>query len=176
MGITKDSNFRFGITEAMEPGSQGTGAKNALTMDTDGTRIVKRTSQDYQMVAHDHLGTSKNLMQGTPQHPPEHAFGIKTCTDMSAGELIRGFYLPEEQLPDQDLGSCTVPGRRNFASPHTFGVPTVRTDVVAPSIQKRSVVNTTNYGDDHDAVSLISPDRFGVRGVSDDVFDLRRTR
>mmetsp|Transcript_154884 Transcript_154884/g.288863 ORF Transcript_154884/g.288863 Transcript_154884/m.288863 type:complete len:498 (-) Transcript_154884:58-1551(-) len=177
--IVGDPHFRFGIRD-QEGGSlqAGKGVKNVLNNATDeGTRIVKQTSEVYRQVANDQLGTSRNMMQGEPPLPAGHAYGVKSSADqISASELVRGFYSVPEQGPDHDLGRCVMPGRRNFATRRPFGVPSVRTDVVAPAIEKRSVANSTNYGDDQGAFTLIYPSRFGCRGVSETDFKIRRPK
>jgi len=40
------------------------------------TIIVKKTVEDFKSIAQDILGQSKNLGQGKPPVPQEHAFGI----------------------------------------------------------------------------------------------------
>lgn len=181
--ITANPHFRFGVTDAGPVGSlqNGVGAKSVLTMDKEidntlpRTRIGKKTAENFREVANDQLATSRNLLQGQPPVPAGHSFGLKSGADMThAGELVRGFYSPEEQMPDSDLGKCTVKGRRNFQSRRPFGTPTVRLDLEAPPHHKRSVASCTNYGDDHDAYGLIYPEKFGHRGVSDTDFVQRR--
>jgi len=50
----------------------------------------------------------------------------------------------------------------------SFGVPTVRSDIPAPSI--RRVSDRTNYGDELDAHGLLSPSIFTTRGVFESDF------
>ena len=41
--------------------------------------------------------------QGRPPVAPNHTFGTSSgCDELSAGELIRGFYPIDEQKPDKD--------------------------------------------------------------------------
>lgn len=172
--IASNPGFRFGYLGEGEADkfSRGIGAKTALTMEQDTetggvpkTVMVSVAQEAFQKVAHDHLGRSRSLMQNA--NPlGENRFGIKTTAeDVTAGKLISGFYPPAERMPDYDLGKCTVPGRRNFATDRAFGVPSVRQDLIlagrVPSIDKRSVANTTNYGDDMDAFGLLFPNRGG---------------
>jgi hypothetical protein len=181
--ITTNQHFRYGVTDQEKPGSLSTGggAKAALSMDTEEdqsfprTTIVKRTSEDYRHVANDQLGISRNLLQGQPPGPGGHAYGLKSGSDVThAGELVRGFYTPREQRPDDDLGKCTIKGRRNFHTRRPFGVPSIRDDIEAIPAHKRSVASSVNYGDDHTAFTLIYPQKFGCRGVSDEAFADRR--
>jgi len=183
--ITQNPHFRFGICEQTIPGRKGNGAKSALTMDfeDDGslptTRVVQRTSEDYRHVANDHLAVGKNMMQGKPPLPSHHAHGIKCIgTDISAGEAIRGFYAKHEQASDKDLGKCTIEGKRNFTDEggRAFGTPSVRTDLVAPHIHRRSVAATMNYGDEVGASALLRPQRFELQGVPDTEFLHRRPK
>lgn len=181
--ISSNQHFRFGVTDQERVGSLSTGggAKAALSMDCEEDRsfprttVVKRTSENYRHVANDQLGTSRNLLQGRPPVPVGHAYGLKSGADLThAGELVRGFYTPKEQQPDHDLGRCAVKGRRNFATRRPFGVPSIRDDLEAPPLHKRQVASCINYGDDHSAYTLIYPQKFGFRGVSDDDFLNRR--
>jgi hypothetical protein len=183
--ITTNPHFRFGVTEQSVPGRKGNGAKSALTMDfeEDGslptTRVVQRTSEDYRHVANDHLAVGRNMMQGKPPLPSDHSHGIKCIgTDISAGEVIRGYYAHHEQAPDKDLGKCTIEGKRNFLreDERAFGTPSVRSDLAAPHISKRSVADTQNYGDEVGASSLLRPQRFELQGVPDTEFMHRRPK
>jgi hypothetical protein len=182
-GVTGNQHHRFGATEKQKTGNliSGGGAKAALTMDLDDTgafpcsRVVDRTAECYRSVGNDQLGTSRNMLQGRPPVVPGHSYGCKSGHDNThAGELMRGFYPPAEQRPDHDLGKCAVKGRRNFFTKRPFGVPSVRHDLEAPPTHKRSIASATNYGDDHSAIGLLYPQRFGFRGVADSDFLIRR--
>lgn len=180
--IVGDPHFRFGVHDQEQGSLQaGKGVKGVLSnanADEGGfpmTRVVKQTSEVYRQVANDQLGTTRNMMQGSPPVAASHAFGVKSSADqITAAELVKGFYTVPEQGPDHDLGRCVMPGRRNFHTRRPFGVPSVRTDVVAPPAEKRSVASSTNYGDDHDAFTLIYPSKLGSRGVSQADFHMRR--
>lgn len=180
--VADNPHFRFGTKEYEKPGRKGNGAKSALNMEAeeDGsmptTRVVQRTAEDYRQVANDHLAEGKNMMQGKPPYPADHAYGIKTMEDVSAGEVIRGKYQMHEQMPDHDLSVCRVPGRSNFwhDDDRVFGVPSVRVDLSAPHPHKRSVADFQNYGDEVGASALLSPQRFELQGVPDNEFLLRR--
>merc|ERR1719436_1987562 len=107
-------------------------------------------------------------MQGIPSLPEGRAFGAKSGTNQhGARSLIRGFYSPEEQLPDRDLGQCLTQGRRNYTTQRPFGVPSIRTDRGAPIFDRRSVANSMDYGDEPNADRLIFPSKFHFQGVSD---------
>jgi len=173
--------FRFGhANQTVAPGS---GAKSALSMDcgveplsVPATLIVKDTLANFQEITSDHIGTSRNLMQ-LQSHQNlgrHHSFGKPTSTDpVSAGSLIHGNYSHAEQMPDADLGKCLLKGRRNFET-EPRGVPSVRFDKVAPPLEKRSVANDTNYGDDLHAGSLITPTRFQFLGIFAEDFVQKR--
>jgi len=76
-----------------------------------------------------------------------------------------GNYSPEEQLPDKDLGRSIRPGWRNIApESRLFGVPSIRTDIPAPSF--KSVADHQNYGDEAGAATLLHPPRFSDQGVT----------
>jgi len=183
--IQKDPHFRFGAG-ASGGGSimEGAGAKLALNYECEDngsfpqTRVVRRTAEDYRHVNNDDLGTTRNMMQGKPPVPAGHAFGIVAIgSDVSAGECIRGWYSIEEQLPEQDLGRCMKPGRRNVTNEtRAFGTPSVRSDIPGPSLEKRSVADTQNYGNEVGASALLNPQRFELQGVPDKEFLLRRPK
>merc|ERR1712176_504560 len=181
--VKGNPHFRFGTCDGVDTSNRGAGAKSALTMDAGEiphgvplTQIGKDTQEHYRLVASDHLGKPRNLMQTITKNPADHTHGIKSGTDqIHAGALMRGFYSNAEQLPDDDLSRCTVPGRRNFLTQKPFGVPTVRSDKVAPHPHKRSVANATNYGDDADAMSLIFPGKYQFQGIHDEDFQAKRS-
>jgi len=182
--VKENPHFRFGSADMVDTSNRGDGAKTALTMDASDvphgvplTQIGKDTAEQYRIVASHRLGKAHNLLQTIERLPPGHTHGCKSGTDqIHAGALMRGFYTDDEQLPDRDLAKCTVPGRRNFVTQTPFGVPTVRSDKVAPHPQKRSVANATNYGDDADAMSLIFPGKFQFQGIHDEDFQTIRSK
>ncbi len=88
--------------------------------------------------------------------------------DCSAEDCIKGFYSPEHQAPDEDLGRAVRPGYRNFVGDRVFGAPTVRTDIPPPAT--RSIGDSQNYGDDTTARKLLYPSAFVAAGVSDSDF------
>eukprot|EP00927_Polykrikos_kofoidii_P044025 TRINITY_DN38115_c0_g2_i1.p1 TRINITY_DN38115_c0_g2~~TRINITY_DN38115_c0_g2_i1.p1 ORF type:complete len:559 (-),score=68.37 TRINITY_DN38115_c0_g2_i1:101-1777(-) len=180
--ISADPHFRFGMPEPLEPAGKGRGAKKALSADCEDhcgvplTKIVKLKSEDYRHVTEDRLALGKNLKQGRPPVPSSHAFGAASGPPQpNAAELLHGWYSHEEQLPDRDLGRCTVPGRRNYSSQMSMGVPSIRRDKPALQFEKRSVANCTNFGDDLQAYDLICPNKFQVRGVTVEDFQIRRS-
>jgi hypothetical protein len=173
-------NFAFGLKDPV--GSADT-AKSALTMDRAGdgsypsTRIVPLTAEAYREVACDPLGRAKNGMQGSQPLKPDHAYGIKCVgSDTTVGDILRGWYTREEQMPEFDLGKCQKVGRRNVPpeSNRAFGVPSIRTDKAKPA--RRSLADTFNYGDEAGASALLHPQRFELMGVPDEEFLLRRGR
>lgn len=65
----------------------------------------------------DILGQSRNLGQGSGSRNTGTIYGKPSMnpkkTHWSAGEIIKGFYQPEDQLPDRDLEKSIMPGFRN---------------------------------------------------------------
>jgi hypothetical protein len=175
-------------SEGMVPsmGAEGVGARFALNMamEEDGnfkqTRFVQRVAEDYRAVQHTKVMRKVHCKQGPsgPPLPPGHRYGIKsTSSDFTARSCIKGYYKLDEQLPDQDLGCCQKPGRRNVTTEtRAFGVPSVRTDVPAPPPGLKSVADLGNYGDECGAAALLGPQRFDNKGVPDSEFLVRRTR
>jgi len=181
--ITEDGRFRFGVEDRPPQDGRGAGVKSALTMDCGDepnsvptTQLVKDTLEQYRLTSHDHLATSRSQRQGIPPQVLQgQAFGLPSGSDISAGELIRGFYPPEEQLPDRDLGQCLTHGRRNVLTQGKFGVPSIRLDRAAPTHETRSVACATDYGDEPNADTLIFPNKFYFLGVRDEDFAHRRS-
>jgi len=180
--VTENPHFMYGATDPVPFGSRGTGVHTALNMDRtengnhEPTRVVKMASEHYRQVSGEHIGKSHNMMQGRPPVPIGHTYGVKNNYDLNAGKLIQGFYSGREQQPDNDLGRCTVGGRRNYDNKAPMGVATLRTDLKLPESHKRRVTCTTNYGDELDAYSLICPNKLQVQNISDHDFSMRRTR
>jgi len=181
---TKESTFRFGKGEGFV--QEGVGARAVLNMDMedDGTykktKLVQKNVEDYRNVQHPKVFLKSHAKQGAEGPPidPNHRFGkVSSISDYTAGSCIQGYYALEEQLPDQDLGRCVKPGRRNVTTEtRAFGVPSVRTDIPAPAPAKRSCADTMSYGDECSAAALMNPQRFDNRGVPDREFLVRRPK
>lgn len=181
---TLDPFFKFGVA-AQHGAANGSNMKLALNVmaEDDGqykqTKLVQKVCEDYRNVVHPRFATKVHYMQGAngPPMDPNWAYGIKSISsDCTARSCILGYYALDEQLPDQDLGRCTKPGRRNVTShPRAFGIPSVRTDLAAPP-ERRSVADLTNYGDECGAAALLNPQRFDNKGVPDREFLLRRPK
>eukprot|EP00927_Polykrikos_kofoidii_P067928 TRINITY_DN63354_c0_g1_i1.p1 TRINITY_DN63354_c0_g1~~TRINITY_DN63354_c0_g1_i1.p1 ORF type:complete len:497 (+),score=72.12 TRINITY_DN63354_c0_g1_i1:169-1659(+) len=181
---TKGENFRYGKGEGTHP--EGVGARLALSMDVedDGsfkkTRLVQRVNEDYRNVQQPNVMKKTHPKQGDtgPPMPPSHRYGVKSMvSDYTARSCIKGYYTLPEQLPDQDLGSCVKPGRRNVTtSTRAFGIPSIRTDIEAPPPGRKSVADPVNYGDECGCAALLNPQRFDNKGVSDAEFLIRRPR
>eukprot|EP00932_Pfiesteria_piscicida_P017445 SRR837773.4324.p1 GENE.SRR837773.4324~~SRR837773.4324.p1 ORF type:complete len:258 (-),score=85.31 SRR837773.4324:373-1038(-) len=155
-----------------------------MDLDEDGsckrTKLVTKVNEDYRHVQHPKMGKKGHPKQGADGPPidPEHRFGIKSSTsEYTAQSCIKGYYNLEDQLPDQDLGRCTKPGRRNLTTEtRAFGVPSIRTDIGAPHPSKRSIADECSYGDEPSAASILYPQRFDGMGISDREFLIRRSR
>lgn len=62
------------------------------------------------------------------------------------------------------MGRSVRPGWRNIStSDRLFGVPSIRSDIRAPSL--KSVADHQNYGDESGADALLYPPRFSDEGV-----------
>lgn len=184
--ITQDPTFRFGAAQGTAP--EGYGVRMALNeeVEDDGTykktRMVQRTCEDYRNVQHPKQFKKTHAKQGTNLHGhplhAEHAFGVKSgISDYTAESCIKGYYSLPEQLPDQDLGRCVKPGRRNVTTEaRAFGCPSVRTDIPAPPPGARSLADSCSYGDECSAAALLNPQRFDNKGVPDREFLIRRSK
>ncbi|CAK9027095.1 unnamed protein product [Durusdinium trenchii] len=181
---TKDSRFRFG--HGLGQAQEGAGARLALNWDVedDGsvrkTRLVQKNVEDFRTVQHTKVYHKAHAKQGAngPPLDPDFQHGVKSgISDYTAKSCIQGYYALEDQLPDQDLGRCLKPGRRNVTvATRAFGVPSVRTDIPAPPPDKRSIADNCSYGDECSAAALLNPQRFDDRGVPDRDFLIRRPK
>lgn len=179
-----DKTFRFGLGEARPADGAGMALVLNGDVEDDGnvkkTRLVQRTCEDYRHVQHPKLFEKVHPKQGAGGPPvhKDHAYGIKSgVSDYTAGSCIKGYYSLPEQLPDNDLGRCTKPGRRNMTTEtRAFGLPSVRTDVPAPPVAVRSIADPVSYGDEPGAAALLGPQRFDDRGVPDREFLIRRSK
>jgi len=128
--VIEDPAFRFGCA------SKCTGRKDSVSnvlfgdgvWSTDAivkSKIVEKSGEDYRQMDHDRIAKGRIGFAGRPPVPPGFAFGVGVKHCESAGELIKGSYTLPEQLPDDDLGKCVKPGRRNVAPTpeHIFGKP-----------------------------------------------------
>lgn len=180
----KEEHFRFGVKQTSGDDRSGNGGRMALAWDLDDdgnypkTRFIQRTSEDYRSVVHPKLARKRNYQQGKAPVSPNHVYGIKSMSsEVTARSCILGYYSLNEQLPDQDLGRCIKPGRRNVtAESRAFGTPSVRADIPALPIEKRSLADCQNYGDEVGAQALICPQRFLSQGVPDRDYLLRRPK
>mmetsp|Transcript_65204 Transcript_65204/g.171412 ORF Transcript_65204/g.171412 Transcript_65204/m.171412 type:complete len:221 (+) Transcript_65204:3-665(+) len=144
------------------------------------TKIVIKVCEDFRNIRIPKVAKKANAMQGSEGPPPgpDHRYGIKS--DMSSytvGSCIKGYYSLEDQLPDQDLGRCCKPGRRNVTNEtRAFGVPSVRSDIAAPPPRRRSIADSMSYGDEPSAAVILNPQRFADKGIPDSDFLIRRTK
>eukprot|EP00350_Pseudokeronopsis_sp_OXSARD2_P011589 CAMPEP_0170544658 /NCGR_PEP_ID=MMETSP0211-20121228/3331_1 /TAXON_ID=311385 /ORGANISM="Pseudokeronopsis sp., Strain OXSARD2" /LENGTH=154 /DNA_ID=CAMNT_0010848353 /DNA_START=687 /DNA_END=1151 /DNA_ORIENTATION=- len=137
------------------------------------TIIVKKTVEDQKAVTQDQLGKSKNMGQGKPPKPEDHAFGVKNLVGgevWNVGKCLNGEPTAKELAPDTDLGKSVKPGCRNTVRKdedwkRSFGAPTIRTDI--PYKEKRSIADYNNYGDEPEAVDLLFPSTFNEMGISE---------
>lgn len=78
-------------------------------------------------------------------------------------------------MPDADLGRSLREGYRNWPTPgHTFGVPSVRTDLT--EARHVSIANTQNFGNEPSAFSLLAPCSTADRGVNETHYLQRQSR
>jgi len=160
--------YRFGGT--VNKGEiNGVGKAMNPTLDDDYKRpsvVVDKILEDFRDVTCEALGTVKNLGHGNRHLPGNHVYGLPSQRDAEWGvrECV-GNYTEAEQAPDTDLGRSVRPGWRNIApAERLFGVPSIRSDIPAPSL--KSVADHQNYGDETGADSLIYPPRFSDGGVT----------
>jgi hypothetical protein len=150
--------------------------RNHLT----GATIVDKRSESYRTAAADALGKSKplgtgivvdaSLVHGAPSRVRDENGEL----EWDAQRVMRGEYSEQEQAPDPSIGKSTT--RQGYAfdpelnkrlrdSNRTFGVPSTRSDLAAPSL--RSVADETAYGDEATAAALVNPGYGAERGVTE---------
>ncbi|CAE8624373.1 unnamed protein product, partial [Polarella glacialis] len=136
--LAQPEKHAFGLSLSAGPGvaQDGRGVREALTSfdcspDEEGrTRIVTRLGEDFRRATFGPIG---GRPAGRYQVSADMTFGTPSSksSTVSAGQLIRGCYTAEEQLPDRDLGRCLREGRRNIDTDRVFGQatrPLSRTD------------------------------------------------
>jgi EF-hand domain-containing family member B len=124
-------------------------------------RCLRHQVEDFRNMA-DMLGQSKNLGQDSGKRPADLVYGKASGSKgLSAAEVLRGKYKEADNLPDRDLGKSITPGFRNLSfTDRVFGCPSIRNDIPHPDVQKRSIADSQNYGDDVPAQDLINPPAF----------------
>ena len=137
------------------------------SVDEKALAINTKNVEDFRDMS-DSLGRSRNLGQGSGSRPYDYCYGKPSATvkralagkpPIGALEVIKGNYRPEDQMPDRDLGKSITPGFRNITlESRAYGCPSIRTDLPNPiPVNKRSVANSQNYGDDVSAADLVNP-------------------
>ncbi|CAM9721874.1 unnamed protein product [Scytosiphon promiscuus] len=161
-------NHRFG-----RPGSLA----SPLCLDSGGeppSGVVSKKLDDFRETQ-DTIGRARNLGHNSRDHLGKHVYGREAVkrgpNEWDARACVEGDYGWAEQQPDVDLGKSITPGFRNaIAQGRTFGVPSIRSDILPYA--KRSVADTQNYGDSVSArqVYLVNPGQFSQFGIEDDEF------
>ena len=135
------------------------------------TRLVVKNVEDYRNFMKDPIGKVKNIGQTVVSHiSSDHCFGYKPKNhdEWDASKCIRGAPNTRNVDVDPDLGQTNRFGFRKTPKPgdenRVFGVPTIRNDVMPP--KKKSVADPNNYGDEVDAIRLLSPDMFSNMGLT----------
>lgn len=127
----------------------------------------------------DVLGKTRALGLGAENTPDDFAFGRPSVLPSEldvwgAAETITGEYGKEkdENACYDDLGCSITPGFRNITTEtRAFGVPSMRTDLPHVPVNKRSMADPMNYGDDVPARQLISPEDFSNMSVTPEDFN-----
>lgn len=149
-GMAAPEKHTDGVAKALNPTLDGKGL-NAT--------IVSKRIEDFKLADADELGRCKTLgCHGAGRPDDAHTFGMPSrrsgTKEWSVGELIVGDYSIEEQMPDANLGKSLRRGFRNVGGEdRSYGVPSIRTDIPAPST--RSVADVRNYGNEPNASHLL---------------------
>jgi len=136
---------------------------DVLNGSANAQAIVVNTKkvEDYRNMT-DILGQSKNLGQDSGLRPKDMVYGKRNAAKgLSAAEVLKGKYKDADNEPDLDLGKSITPGFRNFSfSDRVYGCPSIRDDIPRLEVNKRSIADSQNYGDDVPAQDLINPPAF----------------
>jgi len=182
---TKKDTFRFGIADRDVDGpKEGEAVKCALNMEIEDDGHIRRTvlvgkrADDMRWKQNDQLGTTRPLCYKYPPVPEDFKFGCASKKSAStAKECVEGDYKEDDLVPDEDLGKCTIPGRRNITDgKRSYGVPSVRNDIPAPAPEKRGLADTQNYGDEAGTGPLLNPTKFESRNMPRDSFSQEKEK
>lgn len=145
------------------------------------TEFVKNAAEARRTVCIEPLGQRGNYKQfGMPPVDRDHAFGKTSRKSGASGQTVAdalmGSTRAEDLAPENDLGRCQIPGRRNITENggRSYGTPSIRYDIPKPA--SRSCADQQNYGDEVGADALLNPQRFELMGVPDSDFLIRRNK
>lgn len=125
----------------------------------------------------DILGQSKNLGQNSFSRGDMVYGKANKGKGIGAGEVIRGRYTDDDNMPDQDLGKSITPGFRNVSmEDRMYGCPSIRNDIPALPPHRRSLADSQNYGDDVPAQDLINPPAFSDLAIGPTIMQERKTK
>lgn len=86
------------------------------------TSVVSKVYESHKLTQGEELGKPRRLGARMPPGPdgqdPVFGKASQRGNEPGAAELIRGWYTPEEQAPDPDLGKSLHEGFRNPTSPN----------------------------------------------------------
>lgn len=171
------NTHRFGKVQPVD----SNGVASSLTF-SNATNLADNRVQQVKARSADHLGHTRDLRGALRGLAPDFAFGSVNAPDeWGTKKLIMGEYLPEEQMPDKDLGISTrklsklesVPSGVDMGGARVYGTPSLRGDLVKPRL--RSVADGCNYGDESNAKGLLYPSAYTFEGVSESDFLLVRS-
>lgn len=147
-----------------------------LRNNTDSIVNMKEVEEFRNMK--DVLGQSKNLGQGSAMRSNEMVYGkVGKNKGIGAGEVIRGRYTDDQTQPDVDLGKSITPGFRNISmDDRAYGCPSIRSDIPCLPVQRRSLADSQNYGDDVPAQDLINPPMFSDLAIDPMIMQSNKTK
>jgi len=128
-----------------------------IDVDTLKALMAMTTTSDSKRIKYKEFVHLLNWKDKLPQEVSDIEGSVVTQIDKSL----------QDQITSSSSINATV-GGLNTSDWQSFGVPTVRSDIPAPSI--RRVSDRTNYGDELDAHGLLSPSIFTTRGVFESDF------
>jgi hypothetical protein len=125
----------------------------------------------------DILGQSKNLGQDSFTRGDMVYGKANRGKGFSAGEVIKGKYTEDDNMPDMDLGKSITPGFRNISMENRmYGCPSIRNDIPCLPAHRRSLADSQNYGDDVPAQELINPPAFSDLSIGPTIMQERKSK
>ncbi|KAM7382980.1 hypothetical protein PAMP_002670 [Pampus punctatissimus] len=111
---------------------------------------------------------SKALIEPEDLEPVEPGSSLKTVRTLRQPRAVPDHFITSSSL----IGA--VSAGPFTSSSHTFGIPSVRSDLPAPRIKR--VSDSNNYGDGATAADLLHPSVHALRGVHEQHFFCPRTK
>ncbi|KAG7469669.1 hypothetical protein MATL_G00131300 [Megalops atlanticus] len=122
---------------------------------TAPTKVQRDKIQDSATASQ--TGLSEALIRPEDLEPFEVGSALKTPKTLTRPRTVPDHFVTSSSLIRASIGDASTANYR------TYGIPTVRTDLVAPRLKRTG--DRTNYGDELTADGLLRPTVYSLRGV-----------